>query len=273
MTVAIRNWRQITPVVSHHTAIVYAYFGWEGQEGKKWEQAPLRGFQALTLHIIQPGKSGDYHIHFDREQIYYFTQGSGKMNVDDKLYNVKKGDVLCVPIGSYHQMINDTDDWLAHLIMNGRVVSPEEQEVNKKKIAAKEFKNVIAHRNWLDSDPGVSHGAALLWSVFGPLGQEGKTYNEAPATGVKKITLHRLQPGLQTGTHDHADMEQVYYFTSGKGKMIVGNETIPVRDGDAVYGPAKVQHGLINDSDDWLEHLIISAEVGKPIHPKGKIGG
>jgi mannose-6-phosphate isomerase-like protein (cupin superfamily) len=56
-------------------------------------------------------------------------------------------------------------------------------------------------------------------------------------------------------------MEQVYFFTQGRGKMIVGDETIDVRDGDAVYGPPKVPHGLINDSDDWVEHLIMSANV------------
>ena len=86
--------------------------------------------------------------------------------------------------------------------------------------------------------------------------------NEAPVEGIKKITLHRLQPTVQTGTHSHANMEQVYFFTEGSGKMIVGDETVDVSEGDAVYGPANVQHGLINDSDGWLEHLIISADVG-----------
>ena len=48
---------------------------------------------------------------------------------------------------------------------------------------------------------------------------------------------------------------------SDRAKMIVGDETIDVRDGDAVYGPPGIPHGLTNDSDDWVEHLIISADV------------
>ena len=79
--------------------------------------------------------------------------------------------------------------------------------------------------------------------------------------GIKKVTIHRLQPGLETKPHAHTDMEQVYYFTEGRAKIIVGDETIEVRDGDAVYGPPDIPHGLTNDSDDWVEHLIISADV------------
>ena len=194
---------------------------------------------------MQPGKSGDYHIHSDKEQVYYFTKGRGKMNIHDKLYDVKQGDAICAPIEKRHQLINDSDEWIEHLIINGNADTTAE----------------VAQRNWLDSAPHISHGAALLWSIFTKEGTEGKTFNEAPLKGITNFTLHRLQPGIQTGTHTHAEKEQVYYFTEGHGKMIVGDETVDVGPGDAVYGPAKVQHGLINDTDDWLEHLIISAAV------------
>jgi len=258
------NWRDIVPNVAHETAIVWPILGPEGTESTSYGAAPLLGFNALTRHMIQPGKAGDYHVHFDREQVYYFTEGSGKMNIDEVIYDVKKGDAVCVPPTSYHHMINDTDEWLVHLIINGKHVSLDQQQKNKEIIAASNShgsKQPIAHRNWLDGSPHISHGAALLWSVFAGKGAEGRSYNEAPVEGIKKITLHRLQPTVQTGTHSHANMEQVYFFTEGSGKMIVGDETVDVSEGDAVYGPANVQHGLINDSDGWLEHLIISADV------------
>ncbi len=255
------NWRDVTANIAHATAIVWPIFG---AAGSTYKFAPLQGFSGLTRHMIQPGKAGDYHVHYDREQVYYFTEGSGKMNIDEVIYDVKKGDAVCVPTTSYHHMINDTDDWLVHLIISGKHESLEQQEENKKIIAesnAHGSKQPIAHRNWLDSMPHISHGAALLWSVFAGKGTEGRSYNEAPVEGIKKITIHRLQPRLQTGTHSHANMEQVYVFTEGTGKMIVGDETVDVEEGDFVYGPPNVPHGLINDSDDWLEHLIISAMV------------
>lgn len=242
--VVVRNWRNIVPVVSHETAIVWSLLG-NVTSGRPESEAPLQGFLGLTMHQMQPGKSGDYHIHDVKEQVYYFTHGRGKMNIDDQLYNVRKGDAICAPVGKRHQMINDSDDWVEHLIINS--VGTETQDVAK--------------CNWLDSPPHVSHGAALLWSIFTQKGKEGKSFNQAPLQGLANITLHRLQPGLETGTHTHTEKEQVYYFTEGRGKMIVGEETVDVRDGDAVYGPPHVQHGLINDSEDWLEHLIISANV------------
>jgi len=33
------------------------------------------GWSGITQHMIQPHKSGDYHAHADREQVYYFTAG------------------------------------------------------------------------------------------------------------------------------------------------------------------------------------------------------
>ena len=44
--------------------------------------------------MIQPHKSGDYHAHADREQVYYFTAGRGKMNIDEVVYEVQRGDAV-----------------------------------------------------------------------------------------------------------------------------------------------------------------------------------
>jgi len=34
-----------------------------------------------------------------------------------------------------------------------------------------------------------------------------------------------------------------------------------VHEGDVVYLPPRVMHRMINESDDWVEHLIISCPV------------
>lgn len=53
----------------------------------------------------------------------------------------------------------------------------------------------------------------------------------------------------------------MYYFTSGRGKMKIDDVMYVVGVGDSVHIPAKVRHQLINDSDSWIEHLIITARV------------
>ena len=122
--IVIRNWKDVTPVVAHDNAIVWRIFGARGTGGATYEDAPLEGFSGLTLHRVQPGKSSDYHQHGDREQVYYFTRGNGKMNIDDMLYEVEAGVAVYIPLHARHQLVNDSDDWIEHLIINGKLNQP-----------------------------------------------------------------------------------------------------------------------------------------------------
>ena len=63
----------------------------------------------------------------------------------------------------------------------------------------------------------------------------------APLLGMVGFTIHRMQGGRAGDYHDHEDLEQVYYFTSGRGKMKLDDEIYEVRDGDAVHIPPKVK--------------------------------
>ena len=120
--VAIINWKDVTPEVVHDSAINWTLFREKGTEGLTEQQAPLEGFQSLTMHRMQGGKSGDYHLHDEKEQVYYFTAGRGKMKIDDRVYDVKVGDAVHVPLGIRHQLINDSDDWVEHLIVSVPVI-------------------------------------------------------------------------------------------------------------------------------------------------------
>ncbi len=116
-------------------------------------------------------------------------------------------------------------------------------------------------RNWKEATPYVGHETAIIWPIFVAKGAQGLTAEEAPLLGATGFTLHRMQSGMEGDYHDHQDREQIYYFTSGKGKMKIDDEIHPVREGDAVHLPPKTMHQLINDSDDWIEHLIVTAVV------------
>ena len=117
------NWRDVTPNIAHQTAIVWPCISPAPDGGGvEWDAAgeltgvpsvhPSQGLAGLTAllpggvhclqagwsgitqHMIQPHKSGDYHAHADREQVYYFTAGRGKMNIDEIVYEVKRGDAV-----------------------------------------------------------------------------------------------------------------------------------------------------------------------------------
>ena len=45
----------------------------------------LAGLSGFTLHRMQPNQRGDYHDHDEMEQLYYFTEGAGQMQIDGEV--------------------------------------------------------------------------------------------------------------------------------------------------------------------------------------------
>ena len=240
--------------------------------------------------MMQAGREGDYHAHEDVEQLYYFTRGQGQMRLDDKLYPVREGDTVHVPPGSKHQLLNDSDDWVEHLILSAPGGTGGGQSTV---------------RNWRDCPPTVGHESAIIWSIFRHQDAPGLPPEEARMAGLTGFTLHLMQGRRNGDYHHHEDAEQVYYFTRGHGQMKIDGELYPVREGDVVHTPAQsstscstpeqvyyftrghgqmkidgqlypvregdvvhtpaqIKHQLLNTSDDWIEHLIITAKVDTP---------
>jgi len=117
----IRNWRDAVPTVGHDAKLIWSIFRARGTEGLSYEQAPLEGMVSLTLHRLQGGTEGDYHEHEDKEQVYYFLQGKGKMKIGGEVYKVREGDAVHIPPKTKHQLSNDDEDWIEHLIVSTAV--------------------------------------------------------------------------------------------------------------------------------------------------------
>lgn len=59
--------------------------------------------------IVYPGCTTRGHGHADREEVYYFTKGSGQMIVDGEEYDVGAGDTFYIKPGPFHTTRNTTD--------------------------------------------------------------------------------------------------------------------------------------------------------------------
>ena len=117
-------------------------------------------------------------------------------------------------------------------------------------------------RNWRDSIPYVGHESKIIWPILTRDGNENADPPEvACLQGLSNFTRHVVQGRITTDYHDHQDKEQVYYFIKGRGKMLIDGKEYPVTAGDAVHLPPKTKHGVINDSEDEIEYLNISAPV------------
>lgn len=81
------------------------------------------------------------------------------------------------------------------------------------------------------------------------------------------LSSTRLYRGQQTRGHRHAGQEEVYFFVSGNGKMIVGeedSEPFSVQAGDVVLIPDGAFHRVINDGE--LDMLFNCVFDGKRNH-------
>jgi mannose-6-phosphate isomerase-like protein (cupin superfamily) len=116
-------------------------------------------------------------------------------------------------------------------------------------------------RNWRDETPYIGHESAIIWSLLRSAAAKGEKRDLHVMRTMTGIVKHALQPRKESDYHSHADIEQVYFILRGTGVMLIDGERYPVREGDVVYLPPRVMHRMINESDDWVEHLIISCPI------------
>ena len=53
---------------------------------------------------LQPRKATSGHSHAGQEEVYYFIEGTGKMELDDKMIKVEPGDVVLIEDGVFHRV-------------------------------------------------------------------------------------------------------------------------------------------------------------------------
>jgi len=60
----------------------------------------------LVLMSLKVGEEIGEEIHQDNDQFFRFESGFGKCIIDGNIYNVKEGDVIIVPAGAKHNILN-----------------------------------------------------------------------------------------------------------------------------------------------------------------------
>src|ERR687897_3519048 len=68
-----------------------------------------------------------------------------------------------------------------------------------------------------------------------------------------------VPPGSSTEAHFHRVTEEIYFFTGGSGRMILGEQESEVRAGDCVVITPGLPHQLVNDTDAPLVLLCCCA--------------
>lgn len=76
-------------------------------------------------------------------------------------------------------------------------------------------------------------------------------------TNLRFIRYMELPPKTSIGYHEHGDNEELYIILEGQGVMNVDDEEKDVTKGDIITNKPFGSHGLINNSDDVIEMLVL----------------
>ena len=61
----------------------------------------------VSMTVLHPGKATRGHSHEgDEEEVYFFVEGSGEMQLGEERFPVKKGDVVLIRKGKFHRVFN-----------------------------------------------------------------------------------------------------------------------------------------------------------------------
>jgi mannose-6-phosphate isomerase-like protein (cupin superfamily) len=75
----------------------------------------------LSSTQLYRGQSTRGHSHEGQEEVYFFVQGTGIMMVDEQMFTVNEGDIILIPDGAFHRVINDGEiDLIFNCVFDGK---------------------------------------------------------------------------------------------------------------------------------------------------------
>ncbi len=94
----------------------------------------------------------------------------------------------------------------------------------------------------------LAHGGAVAQMIL-----DRRTLQE-----IGFLAIARLAPGKTLEAHVDP-MEEIYFILSGRGEMMVAQETKEVKPGDAIWIPAGSEHHLINSGEEDCLILVVAS--------------
>ena len=74
----------------------------------------------LSSTRMQPNKSTSGHNHQGQEEVYYFIEGTGKIEIDDNWFPVEPGDVVLIQDGVFHRVHSASEELYFVCVFDGR---------------------------------------------------------------------------------------------------------------------------------------------------------
>jgi mannose-6-phosphate isomerase-like protein (cupin superfamily) len=218
-----------------------------------------------------PKVNGPPHKHNNKEQIFYITDGVGKIKLGENSFEVKPGDLAYVPAGLVHQTIPKGNEPLSYMLFN--VFNDPEKEGHA--TFADHIEKVKQLRKQ-QSESGDSYVideetlTEIKMAKFINNIHDGKEYdfgsnstivlldrNETNRCELVLVSWPVASKGVMVA---HKDKEQTFFILEGRGWVTVGNETKEVGPYDVVFVPRNTPH-TTKAADTILTYLCMNSLI------------
>lgn len=63
----------------------------------------------VSVTLLHGGKETTGHSHDEADEVYFFAEGRGEIQLKDKKHKVNKNDIVVIQRGHFHKVFNTTD--------------------------------------------------------------------------------------------------------------------------------------------------------------------
>jgi Cupin domain. len=128
-------------------------------------------------------------------------------------------------------------------------------------------------KNWKNSSPHISHGNGVEYTIFVRKntdaaayygGQKTPRWGAACMENLAFLECGWIQPGGKLEEHVNEYYEEIYFIIKGTGIMLFEKKEYKISEGDTIYLPKTSSHGIINNSQDFINYLVFGAGEKHP---------
>lgn len=214
-----------------------------------------------------PNQDGPPHKHNDKSQIFFVTNGVGKIHLGKDVFDAQPGSLAYVPAGLIHQTITTTDERLCYILFNV-FLNPQKEghltfadHIEKVKQIRKQ--QALSGKVEVDNEKTnfEIRPAKFIADIY--------AFNKEESAGSTIMLVdekdNRLQlklvtqsPGTIIKNDKLISAEQTIFVLNGNASITIENETEEVKPGNILFIPGNTAYSIKVGNEEML-YLCLDA--------------